>query len=163
MNVTVSNDQPRTTAPVPLSRRERLGVLAILGGHAILLAYCSWIYSPAWDEVGHLPAGVAHWQSGVFELYRVNPPLVRTAVTTLPYALGARLDYDGTSISCPPWRRLEFTDGAAWMRADGLGFLNHLRIARLGAIPFSLLAGWMCFRAARTLYGIPSAFVALLL
>lgn len=135
----------------------------ILGGHALLLAYCGWIHTPAWDEVGHLPAGVAHWQSGVFDLYRVNPPLVRSAVTALPYTCGARLDFDGTTLVCPPWRRYEFPDGAAWIRADGLGFLNHLRIARLCAIPSSLFAAWMCYRAARTLYGIPSAFTALLL
>lgn len=156
-----STPEPATSAPY--CRRERLAILVILAGHALLLAYCGWNRSPAWDEVGHLPAGVAHWQSGIFDLYRVNPPLVRTAVTALPYALGARLDFDGTTITCPPWRRYEFPDGAAWIRADGLGFLNHLRIARLCTIPISLFAGWLCYGAARSLYGIPSAFTALLL
>lgn len=159
----IAHAPPLESVAGPYRRRERLGILTILGGHALLLAYCGWMHTPAWDEVGHLPAGVAHWQSGVFDLYRVNPPLVRTAVTALPFLCGARLDFEGATITCPPSRRYEFTDGAAWMRADGLGFLNYLRMARLCAIPFSLFAGWMCYHAARTMYGIPSAFMALLL
>lgn len=159
----VAEKTPSGGRPFLLGRKERVGIAAILGIHTLLLAYCGWIHSPVWDEVGHLPAGVAHWQTGVFDLYRVNPPLVRGAVTAMPYALGARLDVDGASIRCPPWRRMEFPSGSAWIRADGLGFLNYLRIARLCAIPFSLLAGGLCYAAARALYGIPSAFVALLL
>ncbi len=32
---------------------------------------------PCFDEVAHLPAGVSHWRFEHFDLYRVNPPLVR--------------------------------------------------------------------------------------
>ena len=42
--------------------------------------------SPTIDEVNHLPAGVSHLYLGRFDLYRVNPPLVRT-VAALPIIL----------------------------------------------------------------------------
>ena len=45
--------------------------------HVGLLAWMAYRDSPTWDEVGHFAAGVSHWQSGVFCLYTVNPPLVR--------------------------------------------------------------------------------------
>lgn len=33
--------------------------------------------SPTDDETAHLPAGVSYWQFGRFDLYPVNPPLVK--------------------------------------------------------------------------------------
>ncbi len=56
--------------------------------HTLLLAASAWMHSPTRDEWGHLPAGVSHWQLGQFDLYRVNPPLVRmvAALPVLPYA-----------------------------------------------------------------------------
>ncbi|MFN9915119.1 MAG: hypothetical protein ACK53L_21200, partial [Pirellulaceae bacterium] len=38
---------------------------------------------PNIDEVAHLPAGISHWKFERFDMYRVNPPLVRT-VATIP-------------------------------------------------------------------------------
>ncbi len=50
---------------------------ALLAIHAGLLAYGAAVHSPSIDEVGHLAAGLSHWQLGRFDLYHVNPPLVR--------------------------------------------------------------------------------------
>ncbi len=55
----------------------RLLLPALLAIHAGLLAYGAAIHSPSIDEVGHLAAGLSHWQLGRFDLYHVNPPLVR--------------------------------------------------------------------------------------
>lgn len=161
-SLTVTENVSLPAAP-PFSRRERCGVLMTLALHAGLLVYSGSIHTPGWDEVGHLPAGIAHWQTGGFDLYRVNPPLVRLWVTALPYAAGARLDFEGAATSSPPWRRAEFTTGSAWMRADSGSFMHQLRWARWCAIPISLWAGWLCFAAARRLYGGASGFVALIL
>src|SRR5258707_13717548 len=57
-----------------------IGALAI---DVVLLGWSALEHSPTWDEVGHLPAGVSHWRFQRFELYRVNPPLVRM-VAALP-------------------------------------------------------------------------------
>ncbi len=47
------------------------------------------------DEVGHLAAGVSHWQLGRFGLYRVNPPLVRTVAAMPAPVAGPAADWNG--------------------------------------------------------------------
>ena len=55
----------------------------LLAAHALLLGWGALRHSPPWDEVPHLVAGISHWELGRFDLYRVNPPLVRI-VAALP-------------------------------------------------------------------------------
>ncbi len=66
-------------------RRRLSALLSVyaLAAHAGLLAYSAWRHSPVLTEVGQLPAGISHWELGRFDLYRVNPPLVRL-VAALP-------------------------------------------------------------------------------
>ena len=45
--------------------------------HLGLVAYGIFVHGPGWDEYGHLPAAMSHLATGNFDLYRVNPPLVR--------------------------------------------------------------------------------------
>ena len=56
-----------------------ISVIVLL--HLSLLVYGIFIHGPGWDEVGHLPAGISHWKTGRFDLYRVNPPLPRMIAT----------------------------------------------------------------------------------
>lgn len=49
--------------------------------HFALVGYLSWTRSPNVDEAAHLAAGLYHWQTGCFDVYRVNPPLVRMVAT----------------------------------------------------------------------------------
>jgi len=51
---------------------------AILLMHVVLIAWIDLRNSPTIDELGHLAAGIATWKLGTFDIYRVNPPLVRT-------------------------------------------------------------------------------------
>ena len=61
----------------------------------VLLGYSAWIHSPTWDEVGHLAAGISHWKFGRFDLFSVNPPLVRT-IAAAPVVLfcDPKMDWD---------------------------------------------------------------------
>ena len=72
-------------------------VLLIVGGllacHALLLARGAAIHSPTVDEIGHLPAGLSHWTFGRFDLYRVNPPLVRS-IAAVPVFLARPAEFD---------------------------------------------------------------------
>jgi hypothetical protein len=56
-------------------------VVALLLLHAAMVAWIGWRTSITVDEVGHLPAGIYVWQFGRYDVYRVNPPLVRTNTT----------------------------------------------------------------------------------
>ena len=58
----------------------------ILASHAVLLAVSATIHSPVWDEIGHLPAGLSHWQFGNFEAYRVNPTVERMVAALRSYS-----------------------------------------------------------------------------
>ncbi len=67
------------------------GVLLTI--HIGLLAYSAWAHSPTFNEPAHLAAGMSHWQFGRFELYRVNPPLVRMLAALPVLAAGAKTDW----------------------------------------------------------------------
>jgi hypothetical protein len=66
-------------------RRRWIGVVvaSLLATHAVLLGWVAARSSPTLDEPAHLAAGLYIWKYGRFDLYRVNPPLVK-AVATLP-------------------------------------------------------------------------------
>lgn len=52
--------------------------LVILLLHAVLVTRSALCHSPVNGEGGHLSAGISHLLFGRFDLFRVNPPLVRT-------------------------------------------------------------------------------------
>src|SRR5579859_1254694 len=64
----------------------RAAVLAVLLVHTALVAWGATLHTPSNDEVAHLPAGISHWHFGRFDLYNVNPPLVRS-LAALPVVL----------------------------------------------------------------------------
>lgn len=148
----------------PGGRGQRLLVgaaLAIVGIHAALLGWGAWIHSPCWDELGHLPSGLTHWRSGRFELYQVNPPLVRM-VAVLPL-LGR-----GLMVACPevrrdPRERPEWECARNMVRACGHRVFWYFTLARWACLPFSLLGAWVCWRWACDLHGSSGGLVALVL
>ncbi len=137
-------------------------VVALLLGHSILLAWGALRHSPAWDEPGHLVAGIGHWHfGGRFDLYRVNPPLARM-VAALP-VLAAKPKVD--------WGRRSNSAGARserWVRGDFMAvngpqvFWLHT-LARWACIPFSLLGASICFLWSRRLYGDLAGILSLVL
>lgn len=148
--------QERTTAPnqdsPPGSPTKALCWLsALLAVHAVLLAYSAWIHGPGWDEVGHLPAGISHWQLGNTDLYRVNPPLVRM-IATIPLAwrdYGLTWAWD----SSDTYARPEWKMGVELWQTHGMDVYWYLTIARWMSIPWSLLAAWMIYQWGTKLYG----------
>jgi 4-amino-4-deoxy-L-arabinose transferase-like glycosyltransferase len=129
--------------------------------HAGLLAYGAAVHSPAIDEVGHMAAGLSHWQLGNFDLYHVNPPLVRS-VAAVP-VLFAAPKYDWSQYSDAPGARSEFAIGRDFISANGERSFWFFTWARWACIPFSLLGGYICFRWARDLYGDWPGLLALTL
>jgi 4-amino-4-deoxy-L-arabinose transferase-like glycosyltransferase len=134
---------------------------ALLLVQAALLMYGAAVHSPCIDEVGHMAAGLSHWQLGKFDLYHVNPPLVRM-VAAVP-VLFARPQTDWTKISYAPGARSEFDLGRDFITANGERSFWFFTWARWACIPFSLLGGYVCYRWARELYGEWSGLLALTL
>ncbi len=131
-------------------RHQRLALAALLSFQTALLAWSAIIHSPTVDEVGHLAAGLHHWQTGSFDLYRVNPPLVRL-VATAPLAL-LGLKVESPDQTQPP-SRPEFNLGRRFVDQHGLRAFWYFTIARWACIPFALLLTTVIGLWARELYG----------
>ncbi|NQT16287.1 MAG: glycosyltransferase family 39 protein, partial [Planctomycetes bacterium] len=109
----------------------------------------------------HLPAGVSHLELGRFDLYRVNPPLVRI-VAALPVMLaGSHTDWG--AYDADPHERAEYVVGIDFFYANDSRTLWLVSLARCACIPFCMLGGWVCFRWASRLYGGAAGLVALTL
>ena len=138
-------------------------LILILFGHALMLGWIAYRYSPTWDEVAHLPAGISHWKFGDYTLYAVNPPLVRSVAAlplfVVPHEEAWGIFFSGQySVS----QRLEFGLGSEFVRVNGWRSFFLYTLARWMCIPFSLLAAYICFRWARELYGNAAGIMALI-
>jgi hypothetical protein len=131
---------------------------ALLAVNASLLAWSASQQSPTLNEPGLLAAGLNHWHLQRFELYRVNPPLVRM-VATLPLVVaGAKTDWSGFYEG--PGARPEFAIGADFVAANGPGTAGLTTLARWACMPFSLLGASVCYRWGRELYGTQAGLLA---
>jgi hypothetical protein len=126
-------------------------VTLLLAVHAGLLAYSATRHSPTLNEPGHLVAGLSHWKFGRFELYRVNPPLVRMIAALPVMAAGYEEDWSGFYES--PGARPVFSMGEDFIAANGERSIWLFTIARWACIPISLIGGLFCFLWSRELWG----------
>src|SRR5262249_1149441 len=110
---------------------KRFGVallaMLLLGVQASLLAYSATTHSPTALEPAFLASGVYHWQTGRFELYRVNPPLVRMVAALPVLAVGCRTDWSRFSSS--PGIRAEYGVGSDFVAANGPDFIRLMTYA----------------------------------
>jgi hypothetical protein len=137
-------------------------LVSVLIVHVAIMAWTDCCNSPVKDEVGHLPAGIYLWQTGRFDLYPVNPPLVR-AIAALPVLLfNPKTDWHYCTEKCDP--RPEWVTGEAFIQDNGGEQSCWLfSLARWACIPFSILGGCICYCWARELYGGWSGVVAIIL
>lgn len=114
-----------------------------LGGLFVGLATWSVLQqSPSIDEVAHLPAGLSHWQLGKFELYAVNPPLVRMLATAPLAFCGTEVPWTNYSLRVPD--RSEFAVGRDLIGLHELSSIDLFRAARITLLPFVLIGLTAC-------------------
>ena len=136
-------------------------VIALLLLHSTMLAWMGARNSPTMDEPAHLPAGVVHWKTGCFDLYRVNPPLIRTLAALPAVISGAQLDVP--DIKQNRYYRGEWFAGKAFLAANGPHSFTYFTLARWSCIPISLLGAWICWRWSQKLYGPTAGLLTLTL
>ena len=137
----------------------RLAVLlALLAAHSGLLAWSATRHSPTSCEPGMLAAGLSHWRLERFELYRVNPPLVRMVAAVPLLAYAAKTDWSGFSEA--PGARAEFPVGADFVAANGEETVRLTAFARWACIPFSVAGALICHAWGREFYGTHSGLLA---
>jgi hypothetical protein len=141
--------------------RRRFIFASLLSANAILLASGAYVHAPVMDDIAHLASGVSNWELGRFDLYKVNPPLVRELAALPVLAAGAKTDYRSYSHSVGA--RAEFEVMEDFVRANGPRVIWLLTLARWGLMPLALLGGYICYRWARELYGDAAGIAALLL
>jgi len=133
-----------------------VALLAVV--HTGLLGYSAYVHSPTLNEPGHLVAGLSHWKFGRFELYRVNPPLVRMVAALPVMAVGYEEDWSGFHEG--PGARPVFGMGSDFVAANGERSFFLFMVARWACIPFSWLGAVVCFLWARDLSGKPAGVMA---
>lgn len=139
----------------------KLLVTVLLTSQALMLAFGAHVHSPVLDEIAHLAAGIGNWELARFDLYKVNPPLVRMLAALPALAAGAETDYGSYSLGVGV--RAEFPVMEDFTRANGRRVLWLVTLARWALIPLALLGGYVCYRWARELYGDAAGILALAL
>lgn len=142
-----------------LSRQYWLAVGALLAIHATLLFLLAVWNSPTIDEVGHLPAGIAVYEYGRFDLYRVNPPLIK-ALAAVPAAVGGAetgwSQYYESDFGRPEW-----AVGQAFVSVNEGDWFRWYKYARWAVLPLSLLGALVCYQWSRELYGEAAGVLSL--
>lgn len=123
----------------------------LLSIQTAMLGWAATRHSPGIDEVGHLAAGLHHWQSRTFDLYRVNPPLVRLVATAPLVLIGVELPQRTLDTASPV--RPEFDLGRELMNHYGERSFWYLTVARWACIPFALLGTTVIYLWGRDLFG----------
>src|SRR5882724_2629510 len=107
-----------------IPRTPHSGLVLILALHSGLLAWSAARQSATIDEPAHLAAGLSVWRFGRFELFSVNPPLVRM-VAAIPAALGSH-QCNWQHFFDAPTSRPEFAIGEEFFSLNGTHAHNLL-------------------------------------
>lgn len=134
-------------------------VFFCLCSQSALIGYSASVHSPTDLEPAFLASGLSHWEFRRFELYRVNPPLVRL-VAAIP-VLTAGYQHDWSRYYDGPGTRSEFAVGDDLIKANGRRIVQLICYARWACIPFSLAGAYFAYRWAAELYGDRAGLVAL--
>ena len=138
---------------------DRIAPVVLLAVHTVLVAFSSAHHNPTVDEAAHIAAGLSNWRFGRFELYHVNPPLVRMCATLPLLFYGCEEDWTAPTV----FTRREFDLGREFILANGEASIWLIAIARWALIPFSLAGAATCWIWTRELYGRECGSVALCL
>ena len=150
-------------APSPLRSRWPVVAAAVLTLVAVARIVSTYHdFNQAYDEPAHIACGMEWLDKGTFKMEPQHPPLPRVAVALGPYLSGLHLpevrlidptystDYD------------RYAAGNEILYARGQ-YARNLTLARLGTLPFLLLAVFVTFVWTRSLLGDWAAVLAVFL
>jgi len=143
------------------TRAWRLAIACAITVHFVLLILEAWEDSPTLNEPEHMVAGLSNWQLGRFDVYAVNPPLIRM-IGTAP-ALLARVTLDWASSPDPGVYGSGLLLGSRFFTANRAAGMHALFLGRCACSLLGLLGAWVCCRWANDLYGRGAALLALIL
>ena len=127
--------------------------LLLISIHAGLLVYSLRLHSVVIDEAAHVPSGVAHWHTGKFADYRVNPPLGRM-LATIPLLfnncrwVGSKSTGDESLYSRHEWNIIR-----EFQQSNSDNYYNIICLSRIAGVVWSCVGASIVFRWSRELYG----------
>lgn len=157
MNTT--NSSPTYDAPATRPRRIGLAVFLLVAAFVVLCAHGLVWDSPTVDEFAHLPSGYWTLVTGRFELFPLNPPLVKVLSALPLLALDPVLDTTGP-VRNTGWFPWQF--GTDFMEQNRAIYLQVFTLGRLVPIALGAVLGLLVFWWGRALYGDEAGLVGLL-
>lgn len=140
-------------APVrsPTSLTAWFFLAGCLTAHACLLIAAQARCSPVTQELSVVSSGLYHIDTGRFDHFRVNPPLIRLLVAA-PVALQSPR-YNWSGVRDHFWVRNEVRVGREFVRENPDSWRFYFLCARLVCIGLSAMAGWVLFLLGRSARG----------
>ncbi len=130
-----------------------MGIGALLLGIACLRIVSTYhVFSQTCDEPAHIAAGMEWLDRGTYTLEPMHPPLARIAAALGPFLAGAHLPESGDM-----W---DIGNDILYERGD---YGRVLSLARLGELPFFILAACVVWAWSRSLYGEAVGLISLFL
>ena len=118
-----------------LLKWQKIVVATLLALHAVLLGWIGWRTTPTRTEVGHMAAGLYSWRTGCFDVFCVNPPLVRGLATVPVLFCSPKCSW--SLYSSAPGSRCEWPLGYAFIRANSPADVRWcFALARWACLPF---------------------------
>lgn len=146
-----------TTEPAKIP----LTCAALVAVHVLALVWIAAANSPVSDETAHLVAGLNLWRNGRFDIYTVNPPLVRTIASIPAYLAGAEVDWDlHRRLTEVTFARPEWSLGIDFVRKNVHRCEWDFFYARICCLPFSMLGAFVCYRWSARLCGTRAGLLA---
>lgn len=144
------------------ARLWKLGAVVLLVFHIVLAMTSACVHSPSVDEMAHLPAGLSHWEVGGFDLYAVNPPLVRIIAASPLLFMEKSVDW--SSYSTVVAHRSEFPVGRQFVKVNGTRSMRLYAAARMPLILLvSVIGVLLCWKWVAELSGRQAALAAVAL
>jgi 4-amino-4-deoxy-L-arabinose transferase-like glycosyltransferase len=109
------------------------------------------VLNQVYDEPAHLASGIEYLQTGGYRFTPDHTPLPRVLIGLLPYLSGSRL----------AGREDPFVEGTAILNAGA--YDRTLALARVGILPFFVLASFLVWLWTRRVFGSTAGLVATLL
>lgn len=128
-----------------------LSLACVLGAVLMIVSTYS-TFSQTWDEPAHIAAGMEWLDRGRFDYEELTPPLARVAGALGPWLAGGH-----THGVADIWQ-----EGNAILH-EGNRYVWHLTLARLGMLPFFLLACFVVWKWSRRLFGEGAALASVAL
>ena len=117
--------------------------------------------SLTFDEVTHIPSGLAYWQQHDTRLNIEHPPLLKM-IAALPLIFtDTHADYSDPSWCESGWTDCQWTFGNKFFRDWNSGIQRIVILARLPMLMLTLLLGWTIYRMARALASPRGALLSL--